>query len=265
MSKKQCYRMTVAYRGTAYNGWQSQPDGRAVQDVIERAVRGLHRDPSIRVNGCSRTDLGVHALGQVASYWAEPSSFVTDEGLRDALNRKLPPDIVLRELRVNDGLFRPQKEALGKSYTYVIRTGVLGCFLSDLVTPSVDLDIEAMARALKLFEGRHDFTSFTVTSGLQPNCKRTLYEARLDRFGETICLSFTGRSFLYRMVRRLVGALIAVGTGERAPEWISMQLNGMGNPEEIKTAPPQGLYLIQVYYEAIPETFKPSELPYLMI
>lgn len=255
--------MTVGYRGTAYNGWQSQPDGKAVQDVLERAVRGLHQDQSIRINGCSRTDLGVHALGQVASYRAEPSPFLADADLLAALNRKLPPDIQVRDLSVNEGAFRPQKDALGKSYTYVINTGSPNCFLSGLTVTSDALDCAAMERALKLLKGVHDFTAFTVSSGIQANCKRTIYSAQLDRFGDYVCLTFTGRSFLYRMVRRLVGALMTIGAGERSPEWIAELLYGTADSEDIKTAPPQGLYLMRVYYDRIPETFKLASCPFL--
>ena len=265
MSENQCYRLTVSYRGTAYNGWQSQPDGRSVQDVLERALRGLHQDQSIRVNGCSRTDLGVHALGQVASYRAEPSPFVADADLLETLNRKLPPDIVVKTLQVVDAPFRPQKDALGKSYTYVINTGAPNAFFADLATDQKITQIDAMEHALKLIEGSHDFTAFTVSSGIQANCERTIFSTRLDRFDESICLTFTGTSFLYRMVRRLAGALIAVGTGEREPEWIADLLTGRADAIDIKTAPPQGLYLMQVYYDEIPNEFKPRALPFNLI
>lgn len=257
--------MTVRYRGTVYNGWQSQPDGNAVQDVIEHALRGLHQDLGIRVNGCSRTDRGVHALGQVASYQAEPSPFMPDEALLPALNRKLPDDITVKELRVSDRLFRPKKDSVAKTYTYVIGTGQPNCFLSDLALfDPACTRLDDMKQALKQMEGTHDFSAFTVEAERPADCSRTLYAARLDAFDDYLCLSFTGSSFLYRMVRRLVGALLQIGRGKRAPEWISELLSGTADPEDIGTAPPQGLYLMQVYYDQVPEKYQLPSLPFLL-
>ncbi|MFC1467329.1 tRNA pseudouridine(38-40) synthase TruA [Verrucomicrobiota bacterium] len=264
MSEKQCYRMTVSYRGAAYSGWQSQPGGNAVQDVIEHALRGLHQDRSIRLNGCSRTDRGVHALGQVASYYAAPSPFVPDDQLMEAINRKLPADIRIKELKPVKAGFRPRREAKGKTYTYVINTATPNPFLADLATNCLECrQMDAIRRALKTLEGTHDFSAFTVEAERPDDCRRAIHLAQLDRFDHYVCLSFAGSSFLYRMVRRLVGALLEIGRGNRPPEWIGELLAGSADPEEIKTAPPQGLYLMQVYYEQIPAAVELDSVPFL--
>lgn len=266
MSDKQCYKMTIRYRGTAYSGWQSQPGGDAVQDVLEHALRGLHQDQNLRLNGCSRTDRGVHALGQVAAYVSAPSPFMPDEQLLTALNRKLPADISVTELLPVGIPFRPRRDALGKTYTYVVNTGRSNPFLSELAAGNAECtQRDVIKQALKLIEGKHDFSAFTVEAERPVDCTRTIHAAQLDQFDDYICLSFTGGSFLYRMVRRMAGALMEIGCGKREPEWITALLTGKTAPDEVKTAPPQGLYLMRVYYDALPENFSLTDCPFLII
>lgn len=260
------YRMTLSYRGTAYDGWQSQPAGKTVQDVIEKELRGLYRDSALRVNGCSRTDAGVHAVGQVAAYRAAPSPFVPDSQLQDALNRRLPSDIRVRSFEVCESRFRPKDDAVAKTYTYVISRGPANCFLADLSAHEPDcVRDELMETAVKKFEGTHDFSAFTTAAERPADCTRTLFSARLDRFGDYLCMTFTGDRFLYRMVRRMAGVLMQVGCGMRGAEWIDDLLAGRTDAAEIRTAPACGLYLMQVHYGAIPEDAAPGALPFLLL
>ncbi len=267
--EKHFYKLKVSYRGSAYNGWQSQPDGNSVQDFLERALRGLHQDYTIRINGCSRTDKGVHAISQMCAYRAKPSPFIPREKLLDVLNHKLPDDICVKELVETESLFRPQKEALGKTYTYIINTGEPSPFLSDLCWHLPNFkNISAVESAAKYLIGKHDFSAFTVESERALNCVREIYSIDLKMIGKFLCLSFTGTSFLYRMVRRLVGALAEIGCGAVGEDLVSRALLAAKNSEnlidlDIKTAPPQGLFLMDIYYEKVPRCFEISSLPFI--
>ena len=166
-------------------------------------------------------------------------------------------------------LFRPQKESIGKTYTYVIDIGEQRPFLSDLCWNLPNFtNLEAVKTAAHKLVGKHNFAAFTVESERGGNCEREIFSVDIKQLYNFICLSFTGTSFLYRMVRRIVGALAEIGCEKAESSLISNALTAAKNGDslidlDIKTAPPQGLYLMEVYYDQIPDFFDVEKLPFI--
>jgi tRNA pseudouridine38-40 synthase len=243
-----CYRLTLAYRGTAYAGWQRQENALAVQQVVEEALENLLGEPA-RIAGASRTDAGVHARGQVAHLLlARPFA---ERGLIHGTNRYLPADVrVLAAAAMPDG-FHARKHAAGKEYVYRLsRAPVISPLDSLFVAPApAGLDVERMARAAAFLPGRHDFTAFALAGGSHGQPFRRIVSARWDEREEgELAFQVVGEGFLRGMVRALVGTLIDVGTGRRTPESFAALLAGRPRQEAGPTAPAHGLVLQQVLY-----------------
>jgi tRNA pseudouridine38-40 synthase len=244
----QGHKLTIAYRGTEFSGWQRQTAKRTVQECIEAALEKIWR-AKISLQGSGRTDTGVHALGQVASFNAPRRHAATD--LQRALNANLPRDVRIVRCRLVSPAFHARFDAMGKTYRYLIWNQLV----QDPFTLDTHwhvprpLDLPAMRRAARFLLGRHDFASFTSNPGYErESTVRTMKRASVVRDGAEIVFHFTAEGYLYRMVRNLAGALAKVGLGKITVDDFVKILRARSRSEAPANAPACGLYLMGVTY-----------------
>jgi tRNA pseudouridine38-40 synthase len=244
----QGHKLTVAYRGTEFSGWQRQTAKRTVQGCIEDALEKIW-GAKISLQGSGRTDTGVHALGQVASFNAPRRHAAVD--LQRALNANLPRDVRIVKCQLVSPAFHARFDAMGKTYRYLI----LNSFVQDPFTLDTHwhvprpLDLPAMRRAARMLLGRHDFSSFTSNPGYErESMVRTMKRVSVVRDGKQIVFHFSADGFLYRMVRNLVGALAKVGHAKISVADFGKILRACSRSEAPNTAPACGLYLMNVTY-----------------
>jgi tRNA pseudouridine38-40 synthase len=246
-------RLILEYDGTAYSGWQKQPQAPTVQGAVEERLRLVCGHP-VDLLVAGRTDAGVHALGQTANF--HTSSPMPVNRLKEVLNQLLPHDIRVVEAKEVPENFHATYHARGKLYRYVIRNRRdytvfdRHCY-HHLRLP---LDLPAMKKAATHLLGTHDFTAFRGTLGKRANPKRTLTGIRIYRKGENVLLDYRGVSFLHQMIRILSGTLVYVGTGKIKPEDIPGILKSKDRRKAGPTLPPNGLFLVRVFY---PKVFPP--------
>ncbi len=241
-------RLTIAYDGTLFAGWQVQPDLRTVQGELEAAWKQITGE-EIRVTASGRTDAGVHAHGQVVGLATE--SALEEAKLLRGLNAVLPEDVIIREIAAAPPGFHATYNALRKTYRYHIHhSRVRPLFDRNFVwhVPAKTLDEAAMGRAGGLLVGRHDFASFETAGSERASTVRTISKLSVTRVGERITISVTGDGFLYNMVRSIAGTLAEVGRGVKPVEWVAEVLAARDRATAGATAPPQGLVLWQVEY-----------------
>jgi tRNA pseudouridine38-40 synthase len=244
----QGHKLTIAYRGTDFSGWQRQASKRTVQECIEAAL-GKIWGQKISLQGSGRTDSGVHALGQIASFNAP--RLHADLVLRRALNANLPRDVRIMKCRLVSPAFHARFDAKGKTYRYLIWNQLV----QDPFTLDTHwhvprpLDMSAMRRAARMLLGKHDFASFTSNPGYErESTVRTMKRVSLARDGAVLAFHFTADGFLYRMVRNLVGALAKVGMGKITVDDFGKILHARSRSEAPATAAACGLYLMNVTY-----------------
>lgn len=247
---------TCAYEGTAYRGWQSQRGGETIQDSIEEAMGRILR-AEVRIAASGRTDAGVHAQAQVFHADIPDSCRMSATNWVAALNAHLPPSIRIGEVREVASDFHARFNAVGKVYEYLIcREPVLSPFLAGRVwhVPH-EFSEEALAEALQIYVGTHDFRRFAASRGNEPVppppgfYDRTIYSAGMHREGqEMLRLRFHGNGFMYRMVRMLVGTAHQVARGRMTPAELAAMLRDTHLPKTRYCAPAEGLYLKQVIY-----------------
>ncbi len=240
-------RVVLEYDGRAFHGWQRQPGLRTVQGVVEAAVSSIAGRP-VKVAGAGRTDRGVHALGQVASFTTD--RVLPAESWRRALNALLPPDVAAREVKpVPDG-FHARRSARGKLYRYRILTGETRSPLEAGRCWHVrhPLDLRAMRRAARALLGRRAFDSFALAGHGRRNTVREIRAIRLARRGEWLTIEIEANGFLWGMARAIVGTLVEVGRGKtpagRIPDILEARNRSAAGP----AAPPEGLFLVRVLY-----------------
>ena len=243
------YLLTVSYDGTAYCGWQSQKNGPSVQDTLETALSRL-LGSFTRVTGASRTDAGVHALGQRAHFDADTR--IPPEKLPFALNTMLPADVrVLQGLRVPDTL-HARFSVERKTYTYRIYNAPHASALYRNLTAHVPLPLDdgLMERAAQALVGTHDFAAFAAAGGSAKTTVRTLHAIHVTRAGNQVTLTVTGNAFLYNMVRIIAGTLIDIGHGKLPPDCLAAALETGNRLDLGVTAPACGLELTEIVYPA---------------
>lgn len=240
-------KLIVEYDGTAYAGWQRQPDQPTIQEALETAVRDLTQI-KVSIVGAGRTDAGVHALGQVASFRID-KDWTPREWLK-GMNARLPEDIAVRSADIMPDGFHARYAASGKLYEYRIlnrpaRSAVDRRYIWHL---HKTLDVEAMQRAASLLAGSRDFSSFegSLTDNEDPVCD--LQRLSIDRDGDVIRIQAYADRFLKHMVRTMVGTLVEVGHRQRNAEEIPAILAAQNRTKAGRTAPAHGLFLLHVDY-----------------
>lgn len=241
--------MEIAYDGGAYHGWQRQPDMVSVQQVIEEQLSALFAGQDIRLHGSSRTDRGVHAMNFAAHADLPPFPAIPDANIKKAMNHLLPDNIVIRTLTGIHHDFHARFDALGKAYTYVVNRGEKLPFLTNYSWHYPPMrDFEAIRAAMDIVTGTHDFSAFAAEAGKYESAVRTIFKIDIRHFGSLSCFTFVGDGFLYKMIRGLMGAAAIVGKGAVSPDEISGILAGKIRTARIETCPPQGLFLMKVFY-----------------
>lgn len=243
-------RLELSYDGTAYSGWQVQPGQPTIQGELQRVLSRIEEAP-VTVHGSGRTDAGVHALAQVAAFdFRNP---IPAENLQRAMNRLLPKDIRVNDVREAPAGFHPRHQALAKTYRYrIYRDRVCPPFERFFVWHQHSpLDEAAMERCAGLFVGSHNFRAFAASDERytpEADMQRTIFSAGFRREGAVLRFDVRGSGFLKHMVRNLVGALVEVSVGNLAEkDIIAMLASGQRNLG-IRTAPPGGLFLVNVEY-----------------
>ena len=249
------FKLTIAYDGTDFHGWQIQKNKPTVQGEIVSTLRRLTQE-NTQLLGAGRTDAGVHALGQVASFRTQ--SPLTALEFQRALNALLPPTVRIVEMEETGPDFSARWSAKGKIYRYRIYRGkVVPPFLWRYVLHyPFPLDEEAMKVAAARFVGVHDFTSFAASTGSEDddkerNMQREIFATELCRTedGEELWFTVHGRSFLRYMVRKMVGTLLEVGRGKLAPDDIDQLYEMKDRSKSGPTVPPHGLFMVKVEHE----------------
>ena len=240
--------LIVEYDGTNYAGWQRQSNAMTVQEKLERAVFRLTGE-EVCVSGASRSDAGVHALGQSAHF--DTQSRIPADKFSFALNTMLPPDIrVVRSEEVSMA-FHARFSGRGKRYRYLIHAAPHAGALNRLTHAHViyPLDVEKMRAEAQSLVGTHDFAAFAASGSVVKDTVRTIWRADVERQGAEICLIVEGNGFLYNMVRIIAGTLIGVGSGKLAPGAIKRAIESGSRLDLGITAPAHGLTLMEVFYE----------------
>ena len=242
-------RMIVEYDGTNYAGWQRQSNALAVQQVVEEALTRLTRLP-VTVTGASRTDAGVHALGQTV-HFDTPSRIPADK-FAYALNTLLPPDVRIRRSEAAPEGFHARFSAKGKRYRYLIYESPHAGALNRNTHAHViyRLDDGLMRAEAEALLGTHDFAAFAASGSVVKDTVRAIHTVRLERRGEELELTVEGNGFLYNMVRIIAGTLISVGAGKLAPGAFRRAIETGDRLALGVTAPAHGLTLMEVFYDA---------------
>lgn len=240
-------KLTIEYDGTNYQGWQKQKRGSTIQNTLEEAIRVLTNE-EIEVIGSSRTDAGVHAKGFVANF--KTNSKIPSEKYREAINHKLPKDIVILNSEEVDEEFHARYNARGKTYSYSILNRDVPSAINRnyLYHVKRKLDIEAMKEACKYFIGTYDFSAFKSSGSSVKTTIRTIFELYIEENNDIIKVYVTGDGFLYNMVRIIVGTLIMVGSNEIKPNEIENIIAEKDREKAGICVPATGLVLEKVYY-----------------
>jgi tRNA pseudouridine38-40 synthase len=251
-------KLIIEYDGTNYQGWQTQRSGLTIQDIMSNTISGLTGE-QIRLNSASRTDAGVHALGQVAVFMTD--SVLPTDTLKRALNAQLPKDMRILDAEELDSDFHPRYRAVKKSYYYLIeKTQKQSVFLHRYAWRiPVHLDLASMSKAAALLQGEHDFSAFRGAGCGAKTTVRTIHSITLSSYdcidfmtakihGDFIKIRIEANAFLRHMVRNIVGTLIEAGKGRIAPETVRNILTSCDRKLAGPTAPAKGLFLEKIFY-----------------
>ena len=260
--------LTIEYDGSGFHGWQEQPGQRTVQGELQNALSEV-TGQDIKVNGTSRTDAGVHALGQCCTFSGDFG--IPIEKLKLATNNLLsegrtgggtkPGDIRIVDVKEVPEGFHARVNCIKKTYRYLINTGEPHPFNRDYCyyvdpKPGDTLDFSAMEKAAEYIVGTHDFACFQAAGGTpRESTVRTIFELRINPQihwrAKEVEIDITGDGFLYNMVRIIVGTLVEVGQGRRSPESVKKAIEARDRTLAGHTAPPEGLYLAKIYFDDI--------------
>ncbi|MGX7173453.1 tRNA pseudouridine(38-40) synthase TruA [Enterococcus ratti] len=244
------YKAIIAYDGTNFNGFQKQPNGRTVQDEIEKTLQKMANGKEITVFGSGRTDAGVHALGQVIHFDYPLKRPL--ERMRFALDTQSPEDIAVKEMTMVSEDFHARYLVKEKIYQFRVdigkpRSPFRRHYASYFPYP---LDLEKIKQALPDLLGTHDFTSFCASGSSVDDKVRTIYEAKMEvnQTGDELLFTFRGNGFLYKMIRIMVGTLLKIGNGRLPEDSIPTIIAKRDRNAAGPTAHPEGLYLFEVIY-----------------
>ena len=243
-------KMIVAYDGTNYKGWQVQPNGITIEEVLNKNLSNLLGE-QIVVSGASRTDSGVHSLGNIAVF--DTNTRMPADKIAFALNQRLPEDIVVQgSCEVEDG-WHPRYQNSRKTYEYRIlnRTFRMPTRRLDTYFYHYPLDVEKMKKAASYLEGEHDFKSFCAIGAQVKTTVRTIYACDVEKEGDIITIRVTGNGFLYNMVRIIAGTLVQVGGGAIEPEAVKEILAKKDRSAAGPTAPAHGLTMMGIELENV--------------
>lgn len=244
-------KLIVAYDGTDYSGWQLQQNAVTIEQKLNEALSDLLGE-EITVAGASRTDAGVHSLGNVCIF--DTNTRIPAEKISFALNARLPEDIVVQDSCEVDMDFHPRFSKSRKTYEYRVlnRKFRMPTMRRDTYFYHYPLDVAKMQQAASYLIGEHDFKSFCSVHTQAETTVRTIYNCTVDKDGEIIRIRVQGNGFLYNMVRIIAGTLIEVGAGKREPEDILMMLEKCDRATAGPTAPAHGLTMMGLEYELLP-------------
>jgi tRNA pseudouridine38-40 synthase len=242
------FKLTIEYAGTRYSGWQIQKNARTVAGEIDRAIREVTKRREFELYGAGRTDAGVHAVGQVAHL--ELYTTVPSATLRARINDALPSDIYIRTMDNVPHRFHARHGAVRRSYVYQISRRKTAFFKPYVWWVKEPLDAAAMRAAAAAFVGMRDFASFTADEPEEKSMKVLVERIELAEEGDLILVRVAGSHFLWRMVRRIVGVLAAVGRGDLSIEQAATFLDERSDVPATLTAPASGLFLEAVLYRA---------------
>ena len=245
------FKLTLAYDGTDFAGWQWQPGQRSVQEELESALERITQFKT-RCRASGRTDAGVHALGQVVDF--ESNTWLDGPALCKGLNAELPDDMLVFEVTEAPAGFHAIRHAVRKRYRYVIQDGRPRDIFDRRYVWHLyrRLDVEAMAEAAKSLLGKHDFISFQTRGSSRLTTERTIYDLTVERrqaeLTDRLVIEVEADGFLYNMVRNIAGTLVEVGKGKQTIAWPAEVIALRDRRAAGMTAPPQGLFLVQVEY-----------------
>ena len=242
-------RLTIEYDGKDFNGWQKQPNKLNIQGEIERAIMDITKEEKIDLIASGRTDAGVHALGQIANF--RTNSTISIEKFAMAINSKVKKSIIIKKAEEVDEKFHSRYSCKQKTYRYVINNSETGSAIYRYLEYHypIKLDVNKMKKAIKYFEGEHDFKAFRASGTGSKTSVRKIYKADVVENEDRIYIELTGSGFLYNMVRIIAGTLIDVGNGKINVEDIPNIINEGDRKKAGKTLPPHGLFLVKVEYE----------------
>lgn len=241
-------RLTIEYDGRDFNGWQKQPTKLNIQGEIERAIEMITGE-QVDLTASGRTDAGVHSLGQIANFKTE--STLPIDKFAIAINSKLKKSIRILKAEEVDERFHSRYNCKQKTYRYIINNSEHGSAIYrnlEYYVP-VKLNVKEMKKAIKHFEGEHDFKGFKASGTSSKSSVRTIYKTDIKTENDRIIIELTGNGFLYNMVRIIAGTLVDVGLGKIKAEDIPEIIKSGDRQKAGKTLPPQGLYLVKVEYD----------------
>ena len=241
-------KLTIEYDGKDFNGWQKQPNKLNIQGNIEEAIKRITSE-EVELIGSGRTDAGVHAIGQVANF--KTNSNIPIDRFSIAINTNLKKSIRVIKAEEVSEQFHSRKSCKRKTYRYIINNNQFeSAIYRHLETHYPNsLNISEMEKALKFFEGEHDFKAFRASGTSSKNSVREIYKTKIYKQKDSrIYIELTGNGFLYKMIRIIVGTIIEVGEGKIKAEDILKIVESKERKNAGKTFPPQGLYLLKVEY-----------------
>ena len=242
-------KLTIEYDGKDFNGWQKQPNKLNIQGEIERVIENVTGE-KVELIASGRTDAGVHALGQVANF--KTISNFPVEKFPIAINSQVKNSIRIQSAEEVDEKFHSRFNCKKKTYRYVIDNSKYGTaiYRNIVYHMPIKLDVEEMKKAIKYFEGEHDFKAFKSSGTSSKSSVRTIYSANIITEGTNIAIILTGNGFLYNMVRIIAGTLVDVGLGKIKARDIPEIIESKDRQKAGKTLPPQGLMLLSVEYDS---------------
>ena len=241
------YKITFSYDGSNFNGYQVQPNLRTVEGCLENAISYLNKQIPTKVHSSGRTDAKVHALGQVAHFDLTINN--TLEKIKRGLNSNLPDDIHIIKVELVSEDFHARYSVKKKEYIYKINIGEYNPIERNYVYQyNKSLDIMEMKKAIKYFEGEHDFTSFVSSEDVRENKVRKIIKTDIKLKKDILEITFQGNGFMKYQVRNMVGLLISIGEHKKKVEDVSKILANKNRSQKFKTAAPEGLYLKKVWY-----------------